>query len=200
MPDSLEAWLGPAVSRPLGGREYVQLAFFSWAPMAVAVWAVVASSAAAGASQTARPLLVRQIVDRGARLGIVAAVALGVAAPFGLVDHVELNRLLLAPFALVPLGLACAGLGFLVAVVTGSRRMTLLIVGVETALVFLMNVAAHADLGLGWLRHLSPFHYADVQSAFLEGVTIWHALVLLLAAAAQFGIGLTWRTHRAVRS
>jgi hypothetical protein len=56
--------------------------------------------------------------------------------------------------------------------VTSSRQLTIVIVGAKTLLVFLMNVAAHANLGLGWLRHSNPFHYADVRTAFLEGVTI----------------------------
>ena len=198
--DSLEPLLGPAVTRPLDGRGYVQLAFFSWAPLVVAAYAVIASSAAATVTRNDALPLVFRIFAGASRLTFSATIVLAVTWPFGLDGHVEASRLIFAPLALLPLALACAGLGFAIAMATRQRGLTVLIVGTETVIVFAINVIADVDGSLDRLRYLSPFHYADVKTVFLEGAGTWHVVLLLFAFGVQIalGIGLQARRRRGV--
>jgi hypothetical protein len=49
---------------------------------------------------------------------VIDSIAFTITLPFGLLDQVVAERLVLAPLALMPLGLACAGLGFVIAILT----------------------------------------------------------------------------------
>lgn len=198
-PDRLEALLGPAVTKPLDGRGYVQLAFFGWAPLVAAAYAVIASSAAADLPRNDTLPFLARLLNSAARLSVAASIALAAAWPFGLEGHVAIDRLIWAPLALLPLALACAGLGFLVATATDRRGLTLLIVGAETVIVFAINVIAGLDAGLAWLRFISPFHYADVRTVFLDGPVAWHVAVLLLAFIGQIALGIGLRARRRSR-
>jgi hypothetical protein len=200
---ALEVWeplLGPAVTRPLDGRAYVQLAFFSWAPLLVAVYSVIASSAAATVTRNETVPLLLRILNDTARLSVIASIAFAITLPFGLLDEVAAERLVLAPLALVPLGLACAGLGFVIAILTRNRGLAIAIVGAETLIVLALNVAADLDQSVSWLRYLSPFHYADVKTAFLEGVVGWHVALLLVAAVGQTALGMGLLARRSGRA
>jgi hypothetical protein len=73
-------------------------------------------------------------------------------------------------------------------------------VGAETLIVIALNIAADLDQSVSWLRYLSPFHYADVKTAFLEGVVGWHVALLLVAPVGQIALDIGLLARRAPRA
>ncbi len=180
---------GPQGTAPIDRVEALQIAFFAWAPLAVAAYAVVVTADISTRDETrgSPDVLSRVPGFVAGMLALAAAASAGfmVTRLLGRVDGVSAVELTAAPFALVPLGLACGGLGMVVGVVTRSRRLTLMLVGAETVVVFALLVAADEVVTLDALRHLSPFHYADVRQVLTGGVVAWHVAVLLVAFVLQ---------------
>lgn len=186
---TLARWFaGPQAAAPISRAGALQVAFFSWAPLAVATYAVLAAAdLSTDAAPSSRTLLARVPGFVGGMLALAAAASTGLVITrlLGGEDGLSTIGLAAAPFALVPLGLACGGLGMMVGVVARSRRLTTVLVGAETMVVFGLLVAADEVATLDALRYLSPFHYSDARHVLTRGVEIWHAAVLLTAFVLQ---------------
>ncbi len=187
-------------------RTYLTTELLSWVPLIVAIYAVVASTGLfAGDEQRgtlelllSEPLSrTRLFMERVAALVIGALLisllaAIGFAVPALFVDLGDVSPLSLAGamFNLVPLTLACAGLGLLVAAVTPSRGIAGGIVAAETATVFILNSIANLNDSLDPLHYLSPFYYADSNVVLTQGPEPWHVVVLLVAFAVLTALAL----------
>ena len=189
LPTVARWFAGPQAAAPIDRVDALQIAFFAWAPLAVAAYAVVVAAdiSTRGEARGSRDLLARVPGFVAGMLALAAAASTGliVTRLLGGASGVSAIALAAAPFALVPLGLACGGLGMVVGVVTRSRRLTLVLVGAETVAVFALLVAADEVATLDALRHLSPFHYADARQVLTRGVAPWHVAVLLSAFVLQ---------------
>lgn len=194
LPGWVAAFAGDAIEDPRAARSYLQVALFSWAPLVVAAYAVIESTRlATDAYPSSRALVLRVVsLTAGVLLLVLATSAslLAVAPAAGFLDEIALRDLMLLPFALVPLALACAGLGVLTGVVARSWSVALIAVGAETVVVYAMNVAADLDGSLDAMRYGSPFHYADAKMFAVHGVVPWHVALLLAAFAVQVGAAL----------
>ena len=182
-------WFAGPQAAPIDRVGALQITFFAWAPLAVAAYAVVVAAdiSTRDGARGSRDMLARVPGFVAGMLVLAAAASTGllVTRLLGGVSGVSTVELAVAPFALVPLGLACGGLGMVAGVVTRSRRPTLVLVGAETVAVFALLVAADEVATLDALRHLSPFHYADARQVFTSGVVAWHAGMLLGAFVLQ---------------
>lgn len=206
LPEGYAAFFGQEGSDFSDARLYLTTELLSWVPLIAAIYAVVASTGLlAGDEQRGTlDLLLSQPVSRsrlfaervgglviGALLiGLVAAVGFAVPALF--VDLGDISPLVLARamFNLVPLMLACAGLGLLVAALAPSRGIAGGIVAVETVVVFVLNSIANLSDSLDPLHYLSPFYYADANVALTQGPDPWHVVVLLGAFAVLTAVAL----------
>lgn len=194
LPGWVTAFAGEAIEDPRPARNYLQVALFGWAPLVLAAYAVIESTRLATAVEPpARALAVRiaSLTAGVLLLALATSAGLLVTRPAaGLLGEITARDLLLLPFALVPLALACAGLGMLIGVAVRRWRVALIAAGVETVAVYAANVGADLDSSLDAMRYGSPFHYADAKILAVHGVVPWHVALLLVAFVLQIGAAL----------
>ena len=196
LPEAYSAFIGD-VSDLAAPRGFFQIEFFSfWMPLLVAVYAVVVSTGLlAGDEQrgTLEMMLAQPVSRRRLFVERVAAFAIGatlicalaslgfvVSAPFiDLRGDVAVWELGLAPFAALPLALACGSLGLLAGALSPTRGLATGLVAAETVTVYFFDVLADLIGPLEPLRYLSPFFYSDAKRVLVEGAVPWHAAVLL---------------------
>ena len=194
MPEGYLAFFGSEQLDFGDPRAFLTTELMSLVPLIVAIYAVVASTALlAGDEQRgaldlvlAQPLSRRRLfLERtgglvaGALL-IATAGAIGLLIPALIIDlDVPAFVLVRAMFSLVPLMLACAGLGLLVAAVTPSRGVAGGLVAAETVTVWLLNSVSNLNDTLEPLHFVSPFYYADGPTVLFDGPVLWHAAVLI---------------------
>jgi ABC-2 type transport system permease protein len=175
-------------------RAFLTAELMSLVPLIVAIYAVVASTGLLASDEQrgaldlvlAQPLSRRRLfLERtgglvvGALL-IATAGAIGLVIPALIIDlDISVFVLVRAMFNLVPLMLACAGLGLLVAAVTPSRGVAGGLVAAETVAVWLLNSISNLNDTLEPLHFLSPFYYGDSPRALFDGPVAWHVAVLL---------------------
>jgi ABC-2 type transport system permease protein len=208
IPEGYAAFFGQEATDFSDPRTFLTAELMSLLPLITAIYAVVASTGLLASDEQrgtlelllSQPLSrARLFVERVGALVIGALLisllgAIGFAIPALFVDLGGVSPLVLAGamFNLVPLMLACAGLGLLVAAVAPSRGVASGIVAAETAVVFLMNSVANLADVLEPLHYLSPFYYADSNVVLTNGPSPWHIAVLLGAF-----VGLTALAQRA---
>jgi ABC-2 type transport system permease protein len=197
LPEGYAAFFGQEGLDFSDARLYLTIELLTWIPLIAAIYAVVASTGLfAGDEQRgtlelllSQPLSrTRLFVERVAGLVIGALVisvvgAIGIAVPALFVDLGDVAPLSLAGamFSLLPLMLACSGLGLLVAAVAPSRAAAGGIVAAETVVVFLLNSISNLNDSLEPLHYMSPFYYADSNVVLTQGPDPWHVIVLLAA-------------------
>lgn len=195
LPEGYLAFFGQGQLDLSTPRAYLTMELMTSLPLIAAIYAVVASTALlAGDEQRgaldlmlAQPLSRRRLfLERtgGLAVGAVLIAGAGTAGlliPALFVDLGDLTafELARAMFNLVPLMLACAGLGLLVATVTPSRGLAGGLVAAETVAVWILNSISNLNDWLEPLHFLSPFYYADSSDALFGGPVPWHAAVLL---------------------
>jgi hypothetical protein len=189
------AFVGSAVGGPFDVRDALQVGLLSCAPLVAAVYSVLASASLATDRESSATRALMRAAARlvaGATtvsLAIAVGLVLSAAIPGGLAARH--TAVLAVPLALLPLMLACGGLGILVGVATGQRGATIWLVGAETVAVYALLVLADGVDALDALRYASPFHYADVRVAAFSGVEYGHVATLLAAFAVQILIAMT---------
>lgn len=197
LPEGYAAFFGQESADFSDPRTFLTTEVLTLIPLVGAIYAVVASTGLlAGDEQRgtlelllSQPLSrTRLFVQRVAGLVIGALVisvvgAVGFAVPALFVDLGDVSPLSLAVamFSLIPLMLACAGLGLLVAALAPSRAAAGGIVAAETVVVFLLNSISNLNDSLEPLHYLSPFYYADSNVVLAQGPDPWHVVVLLTA-------------------
>lgn len=195
LPEGYASFLGGDAELDLSTpRGYMTTEMMSWVPLVGAMYAVFASTSLFGSDEqdgTLELLLTQPISRRRLfveRVGglVIATLLIGALAATGIVigslfvDLGDLGALQLAGamFNLVPLMLACAGLGLLVATLTPTRGLALALVAGETVVVFLLNSISNLNGTLEPLRYLSPFYYSDSATVLHDGIAISHLLML----------------------
>lgn len=197
LPEGYTAFFGQETADFSDPRTFLTTELMSLVPLITAIYAVVASTGLfAGDEQRgmlelllSQPLSrTRLFIERVAGLVVGALVisvvgAVGFAVPALFIDLGDVPTLSLAGamINLVPLMLACAGLGLLVAALAPSRAAAGGIVAAETVVVFLLNSISNLNDSLEPLHYLSPFYYADSNVVLTQGPDPWHVVMLLAA-------------------
>lgn len=185
-------------------RYFLQAEYFSFAPLILMVFAVVAGTGllAGDEGRGTLEMLLAQPVARSAVLAsrvagmlvalltIVALTFAGwlISVPFVDLDGLGLGALLAASFVPVPLVTTFAGLSVLLAAVAPSRGQA---AGIMTAVAITSYLVASFALTLdaiAWTRWLTPYHYSNVSQVLTEGVVWWHQGILLLITVVTFGL------------
>jgi ABC-2 type transport system permease protein len=187
-------------------RNFLQLELFTWAPLLLIVYCIVAATGVlAGDEQRGTlELVLAQPVARARvyaeRAGAVAlgaalvcagtSVGLLLALPFVDLPGLPLPELLAAPFGMLPLALFFVALACCLGTLLPTRGAA---AGLSTAVAVAGYIAlAVADLaeGLDGLRYVTPFYYADQKQLLTEGVVWWHQALLVGSTLALFALGL----------
>lgn len=197
LPEGYLAFFGQDLLDLSSPRGFLTTELMSLVPLIAAIYAVVASTGLlAGDEQSgtldlvlAQPLSRRRLFL--ARTGglVIGAVVIAVAGAAGLVipalfvdlDDLTTFELARAMLNLIPLMLACAGLGLLIAAVSPSRAVAVGLVATETVAVWIVNSIANLSDSLEALHFMSPFYYGDAPVVMFGGPVPWHAAVLLSA-------------------
>ncbi len=205
----LPAWYGEFLGTAdwTTPRNFIQIELFSWIPLLLIVYTVVAATGViAGDEQRGTLELVlaqpvsrtRVFLERAAAVAlgtvvICACTSLGLLAVWPFVDlpGLPLSDLLAAPFGMLPLALLFAALALCLAALLPTRGAA---AGVTTAIAVTGYIAlAVADLADGFdaLRYVTPFYYADQKALLTEGVVWWHQGVIAGSTLALLALG--WR-------
>ena len=195
LPEFYESLFGEGVADLSNPRNFIQIEYFSWAPILLAVFAIIAGTGALGGEESAGTLelLLAQPVSRrkvllqklaGVTLatvlihGLAASAFLLVAPLVDLKGEVGGFELAAATFSSLPFTFSCAALSMFVATLTPTRALAAGLMTAETVAIYLASVFADLVSGLEWLRYLSPIYYSDAQAVLTEGVMWWHQALL----------------------
>ena len=207
LPDFYEAMFGEQISDFANPRVFIALEYFSWMPVVVAVYAVVASTGmlAGEESRGTADFLFAQPVSRrrlyieklvGWLLGAVAILLLtNLGFLFGLPlidmgDELSLFDLVAASLLAVPLLMFFATAGLLLGAVAPSRGTAAAILTVVVVVGYVFASFAQLTPATEGLRYLSPFYYAGLTDVLTAGVDWWHQVLLLGASALLGTLGL----------
>ena len=176
------------VSNP---RQFLQLEFFTWAPILMTVFSIIVGGALLAAEEgrgTLEVLLSQPLSRRGLFLGKLAGAAIAVVAILAvagigfllsapLVDlkgEVTGGELAIAPFVLLPFAWSVIAATVLMATLTPTRgrAAALMIVGAVAS--YVLNIIAGLAESLSWLRFFSPYYYSDAQRVLTDG-PLWAA-------------------------
>ena len=204
--ESFEALFGEIddLSNP---RSFIQIEFFTWTPVLLAVFAIIAGTGALAGEEGAgtlelllaqpisrrRLLLAKTVGVAVAATAIVVLAGLGflVTAPFvDLEGEVSAWELAISPLSVLPFTISCAALSMLAATLTPTRSMAAGLMAAETVAVYVLNVLSELADPLHWLRYLSPFHYSDARQVLTVGVVWWHQAFLLGAGLLLVALAL----------
>ncbi len=204
--ESFEGFFGEIddLSNP---RSFLQIEFFTWTPVLLAVFAILAGTGALAGEEGAgtlelllaqpisrrRLLLAKAVGVAVAATAIVVLAGLGflVTAPFvDLEGEVSAWELAISPLSVLPFTISCAALSMLAATLTPTRSMAAGLMAAETVAVYVLNVLSELADPLHWLRYLSPFHYSDARQVLTVGVVWWHQALLLGAGLFLVALAL----------
>ena len=204
--ESFEALFGEIddLSNP---RSFIQIEFFTWTPVLLAVFAIIAGTGALACEEGAgtlelllaqpisrrRLLLAKTVGVAVATTAIVVLAGLGflVTAPFVDLDgEVSVWELAIAPLSALPFTISCAALSMLAATLTPTRSMAAGLMAAETVAVYVLNVLSELADPLHGLRYMSPFYYSDARQVLTVGVVWWHQAFLLGAGLFLVGLAL----------
>jgi ABC-2 type transport system permease protein len=191
-------------------RVFVQVEYFSFAPIILVIYGVMAGTGMLAGDEgrrTLEPVLAQPVsrstvfVSRAAALMcalllIVAVNALGwiTSVPFVDLGDMTLLVALGATLAAVPLVAVFAALGLLLAAVAPTRGSAAGVMAVGAILAYLVSSLAQAIEPIAWMRWLSPYYYSDSHQVLTFGVVWWHQGVLVgLAVVAGT---LAWLAFR----
>jgi ABC-2 type transport system permease protein len=195
LPEALQALIGEAdYSKPAG---FLTAEFFSWGPIVVLVFAIMAGTSALGGEEAngtldlllAQPISRRRLVLEKMAGFAASAVAIAllvnagwlISVPFVDFD-ISLPTLLAATFVMVPPVLLVGALAMWASATLSNRRTaTGLVTGFVVASFFGNYLAELVDV-LAPLRWLSFNHYQNT-TVLTEGFNLIDAAVLLMATA-----------------
>ena len=212
IPPALQAFLGTdlSIATPAG---FLSAEFFSWIPILLIVYAVIAGTGAIAGEENngtldlvlAQPLTRQSLLLQKAAATVIGSVAivaigyLGFAAtiPFVAIS-ISLSDAAVACANMLPITLLFFSLSlWLGAVLPNRATASAGAVGVATAAYFLNSVATGID-ALRDLRYASPFYYYGAGLPLLHGIEWSHAGVLLSISALLVVLALRTFTRRDV--
>ena len=188
-------------------RQFFQVEFFTWSPVLMTVFAIIAGGALLAGEESAGTLellLSQPLTRRALFLGKLAGVAVAVVgvlalaglgflltAPFvDLKGAVAAGELVVAPFSLLPFAWFALAATVLAATLTPTRGRAAALMTAGAFVAYALNITAGLVTSLAWLRFLSPYHYSDAQRVLTEGTVWWHQGALLVAALACAALAL----------
>ncbi len=196
IPEALRALIGEADYATAEG--FLTAEFFSWAPILVVIFAIMAGTSALAGEEAAgtldlllaqpmsrRRLVLEKMAGFGVSACLIAAITyLGWLASVPFVDiDVSYGRLLSATFRLVPLILFFGALAMCCGAMLPDRRLATGVVTAVAVVSFFVNYLAMLVDALRPARWASVFHYQDASSALSGHVDPAKLAVLLLATA-----------------
>ncbi|MYE31199.1 MAG: ABC transporter permease subunit [Chloroflexi bacterium] len=181
-------------------REYLQVEFFTWAPVLLTVFAIIVGGALLAREEGAGTLelllsqpLTRRSLFLGKAVGVViAVVALLLLAGAGflltapwvdLKGEVAVGELVVAPLSLLPFTWFALAATMLTATLTPTRGRAWALMAAAAFLAYALHIASGLVSSIEGLRYVTPYYYSDAQRVLTEGTVWWHQGLLLVAAA-----------------
>lgn len=118
-------------------------------------------------------------------------VAVSIAIGAAIMDYsVSASGLVQISISVLLLAYALGFLALGVGAATGSKNLAMAIPAVVAVVGYLVNILAPVVDGMSFTRYISVMHYYTGDKPLINGITVWHALVLVGIAAVSFGAGL----------
>ena len=188
-------------------RQFFQVEFFTWSPVLMTIFAIIAGGALLAGEEgagTLELLLSQPLARRRLFLGKLAGVAVAVVgvlalaglgflltAPFvDLRGAVAAGELAVAPFSLLPFAWFALAATVLAATLTPTRGRAAALMTAGAFVAYALNIAADLVTSLDWLRFFTPYYYSDAQRVLTEGTVWWHQAALLAAALVCAALAL----------
>ena len=188
-------------------RQFFQVEFFTWSPVLMTIFAIIAGGALLAGEEgagTLELLLSQPLARRRLFLGKLAGVAVAVVgvlalaglgflltAPFvDLKGAVAAGELAVAPFSLLPFAWFALAATVLAATLTPTRGRAAALMTAGAFVAYALNIAADLVTSLDWLRFFTPYYYSDAQRVLTEGTVWWHQAALLAAALVCAALAL----------
>jgi len=207
LPEFYEALFGEQIRDLTHPRTFVSIEYFSWVPVVVGVYAVVASTALLAGEEsrgTADFLLTQPISRRrlyiekfvGWLLGAVAILLItniGFVLGLPFVDvggELELLHLLGTSLMVLPVLTLFATTGLLLGAIAPSRGTASAILTAFVVVSYFAGSFAQLTPATEGLRYLSPFYYAGLTEMLVVGVHWWHQALLVTIAVLLAVLGL----------
>ena len=133
---------------------------------------------------------------------IPPAIFLGASLLLGavLLDYTfSYSGLLQMLISLLLLGYAMGFLALGIGAFTGSKSLSISIPSAVAAVGYVVNLLAPQVDYLSFTRYISLMHYYIGDRPFVNGITPWHALVLIAIATISFAVGLHRFNRRDLR-
>ena len=103
---------------------------------------------------------------------------------------ISLTGLLQMSLSLLLLTYAIGFLALGVGGATGSKNLAIAVPAVVAVVGYLVNILVPLIESLEFTKYISILHYYIGDKPFINGITPWHALVLIAIAAISFAVGL----------
>ena len=188
-------------------RQFFQVEFFTWSPVLMTIFAIIAGGALLAGEEgagTLELLLSQPLARRALFLGKLAGVAAAVVgvlalaglgflltAPFvDLKGQVAVGELVVAPFSLLPFAWFALAATVLAATLTPTRGRAAALMTAGAFVAYALNIAADLVTSLDWLRFFTPYYYSDAQRVLTQGTVWWHQAALLAAALVCAALAL----------
>ncbi len=188
-------------------RQFFQVEFFTWSPVLMTIFAIIAGGALLAGEEgagTLELLLSQPLARRRLFLGKLAGVAVAVVgvlalaglgflltAPFvDLRGAVAAGELAVAPFSLLPFAWFALAATVLAATLTPTRGRAAALMTAGAFVAYALNIAADLVTSLDWLRFFTPYYYSDAQRVLTQGTVWWHQAALLAAALVCAALAL----------
>ncbi len=188
-------------------RQFFQVEFFTWSPVLMTVFAIIAGGALLAREEGAGTLelllsqpLTRRSLFLGKAVGVVIAVVgllLLAAAGFlltapwvDLKGEVAVGELVVAPLSLLPFTWFALAATMLTATLTPTRGRAAALMTACAFIAYSLHIAAGLVAAIEGLRYLTPYYYSDAQRVLTEGTVWWHQGGLLAAALVCWGLAL----------
>jgi len=203
LPDFYAEIFGEQVANFADPATFVSIEYFTWVPVVLAVYAVVASTGTLAGEESrgtadflfAQPVSRRRMyVEKLAGWGVGAVLILlltniGFLLGLPLVDMGELSLLELfgASMIAIPLLAVFATAGLLLGAVAPTRGTAAAILTVFVVASYVFTSFAQLTAQTEWMRYVSPFYYAGLTEVLTEGVD-WSNQAILVAGAIILGV------------
>ncbi len=118
-------------------------------------------------------------------------VAVSIAIGASIMDYsVTTSGLVQISISVLLLSYALGFLALGVGAATGSKNLAMAVPAVVAIVGYLVNILAPLVDSLSFTRYISIMHYYTGDKPLINGITVWHALVLMVIASISFAVGL----------
>ena len=201
IPPALQALLGSDlnIATPAG---FLSSEFFSWTPVLLIVYGVIAGTGAIAGEDGAgtlelllaqpvarRRLAVEKLAATSAGMVLtlcIAYVGFALTVPFIAID-ISLRDIAAGVANMLPIALLFFTLSLWLGCLAPGRALAVAVTVALVTAAYVANTFAQGIDALHWLRHVTPFYYYGAGTSLVHGIDAAHA-GLLLALAALFAL------------